>query len=134
MQIFSSEWITAFGKALNNSQSYKQSALTWEYTLLLVLQESHTNPERAIWLDIWHGECRMVREAVAADFEYADYILSANVNNWKQLLNKELAPLMAIMRGKLKLQKGSLAILAQYTQSAKELVYVAADIPATWDM
>ncbi len=134
MQIFSKEWIAAFGEQLSQSPTYKQQAQTWEGTLLLVLNETNTPHDRAIWLDLWHGDCRQVREATVDDFSTADYVLSASLTNWQQILNKDIAPLMAIMRGKLLLKKGSMATLAKYTSAATALVNVAADVPATWDI
>lgn len=133
MQMFSTEWITAFGEALRHSEPYKQQAQTWEGIILLVLNEADSSKNRAVWLDLWHGECRDIKEANPLDIDAADYVLIANRSDWQQILNKEIAPMMAIMRGKLKLQKGSIATLARYANAAKELVYVAADIPAEWD-
>ncbi len=137
MQIFSPEWIAEFGHALNSSEAYRQQAQNWEGTLLLLLIPNNTSPSdnhEAVWLNLWHGECRLARSAQPADFSTADYILAATLPDWKMVLNKDIAPIMAIMRGKLKLQKGSMATLARYANAAKELVSVAADIPAQWDI
>lgn len=132
MQIFSSEWIVALGNALRNSDAYRQQAQTWEGSILLVLVETSTPQDRAVWLDLWHGDCRDAREATPADFDTADYILAADWQQWQQLLHKKIEPLMAVMRGKLKLNKGSMTTLARYANAAKELVNAAASIPAEW--
>lgn len=132
MQIFSPEWIAEFSNALNQSSTYRQQAQTWEGSLLLVLAQNNTPDDLAVWLDLWHGQCRLARPAQPSDFDQADYILAANATDWKQILAKDIAPMMAIMRGKLKLRKGSMTVLARYANAAKELVNAAADIPAEW--
>ena len=49
-----------------------------------------------------------------------------NRGNWEQILEGKIAPLSAIMRGKLKLAKGSMTtLLLKYVTAAKEIVVSA---------
>ncbi|QQS30699.1 MAG: SCP2 sterol-binding domain-containing protein [Sphingobacteriales bacterium] len=133
MTIFTPEWISALHQSLNDNKAYQQYAATWEGSLLMVfMREGQIDPESspAVFLDLFHGECRDAKVAGPEDFEQADFILAAGGKEWKQVLDREIAPLMAIMRGKLKLKKGSIVTLARYADAAKEIVNSAADLNA----
>ena len=133
MTIFTPEWIDALHQSLNQNEAYQQYAATWEGSLLMVfMKDGQIDPQSspAVFLNLYHGQCRMAKTAEPDDFANADYILAAGGNDWKQVLDREIAPLMAIMRGKLKLKKGSMVTLARYADAAKEIVNSAADLNA----
>lgn len=130
-EIFTPDWITAWGQRINHSAAYQHAAHAWEWPLILEMEEEHsTNDARQIYLDLWRGTCRAARAANAADYTHAPYVLRATRNHWVQTLNGELDPLLAIARGKIKLQKGSLFALARYSNAAKQLVATAREVEA----
>ncbi|MFS8641490.1 MAG: SCP2 sterol-binding domain-containing protein, partial [Symbiobacteriaceae bacterium] len=52
----------------------------------------------------------------------------ADAYTWKQVVDGRLDPLAAMLRGKLKIVKGNMAVLAGYVTAAKELVNSAQQV------
>ncbi len=128
-EVFTAEWVSAWAQRINASADYKQAARTWEWPVILELEEEPANgAARQIYLDLWRGACREARAACAEDFANVPYVLSARREYWEQTLSGELDPLLALARGKLKLQKGSLFTLARYSNAAKQLVATAREV------
>ena len=119
---FTHAWALAYLDQINQRPSYRQAAAEWEADVALVMAAADGIEERAIYLDLWHGECRAARSASAADLERAKYVLSATPAHWRQVLSGEVAPLLAMMTGKLTLSRGSLGSLLPYMKAARELV------------
>jgi putative sterol carrier protein len=84
--------------------------------------------ERAVYLDLFQGDCREARTATAADLAAVPYVIAADPSTWKRVLERELEPLTGLMRGKLRLAKGSVASLIPYLSAAKEMVLSATRI------
>ncbi len=130
LTVFSDDWARTCGEALNQNTAYREAASTWEGAVLLqMLPAAPGMPERRVFLDLWHGECRAAHAAVAADEDAARYVLTGTLEAWRQVLTGAVPPLLAIMTGKLKLTKGALADLVPYVNAAKELVTTAAAVP-----
>ena len=128
LELFSDEWAKAAADIIKQSTGYKQAAKNWEGAMIFTLQADPSLgvPEpRSAYLDLWHGDCREGRAAQKADLESAPYIVSADAYTWKQVLEGKLEPIQGLLRGKLKLQKGNMAVLARYVAAAKELVHCA---------
>ena len=127
-ELFSNAWAVAWGRALNGSEAYRHAGKSWEGALVL---EAHADPARglphtaAVFLDLWRGTCREARVATAADELRASHVLSGPLGVWLTVLNGDMAPTVAILRGKLKLKRGSLAGLLPHVHAATELVRVA---------
>lgn len=130
--IFSDAWARACAELLSGREEYRVAAATWEGAIVLVMAGGAAGIERRVYLDLWRGDCRVARAAEAADEELARYVLSGTHIAWRQVLTGTLAPLLAIMTGKLKVTKGSLRELMPYAGVAKELVAAAAAVPAVF--
>ncbi len=131
LPVFSDSWAIACADVLNQNSAYRTAAATWEGAILLLMTPNATGgEERRVFLDLWHGECRSARAAYLADEQEARYVLAGTQAAWQLVLTGKVAPLLAIMTGKLRLAKGSLAELVPYTGAAKELVSAAAAIDA----
>ena len=131
-EIFSDDWARACAKAINTNDAYRSAAATWEGSILLHIVASETGSERRVYLDLWRGECREARSGTATDEEAARYILSGDLPSWHHVLTGVTAPIMAIMMGKLRITKGSLAELLPHVESAKQLVVSAASVRASF--
>lgn len=130
LPVFSDDWARTCGEALKQNTAYREAASTWEGAVLLqMLPAAPGMPERRVFLDLWHGECRAAHAAVGADEDAARYVLTGTLEAWRQVLTGAVPPLLAIMTGKLKLTKGALADLVPYVNAAKELVTTAAAVP-----
>lgn len=138
-EIFSAAWAREWSRRLNRSASYRDAARDWEGSIALVILRNSRDPDDrlAVYADLVHGECKSARPASAEDLESARYVLTGLAPAWKSVLAGKTAPLMAVMTGKLKLTRGSLATLAPFANAAKELVEVAqsldAEFPEGWE-
>lgn len=133
-EIFTDAWARAWGDQLRDSDTYRSAAQSWEGAIAMVLLgDSELGPteDRAVLLDLWHGECRAARAAEPSDLESAPYVLQGPAAIWKRVLEGDLDPLFALMSGKLKLTQGSVAKLVPYTQASQEMVRAARRVVST---
>lgn len=131
LEAFSHEWAKQWGEKINQNVQYRQAAQTWEWPLVLTLEQDPSagvSEDRSVYLDLWHGECREARAATPEDLEAVPYVISADPYSWKQIFDGELEPLSAMMRGRLKLVKGNMAALSGYVLAAKYLVETALEV------
>ncbi len=130
---FSPPWIAAWAEALRRSDAYREAARGWEGAVVLERTAGPGEPPeaaRGVFLDLWHGECREAREATAADRDAARYVLSGPRAGWERVLQGELSPTMAIMRGSVKLVKGTLGGLLPHVAAATEMLRLAQGLSA----
>ncbi len=64
------------------------------------------------------------------DLDAAEYLFEARPEVWDELLSGRMAPVMALMTGKLRLMRGSLATLMPYVAAARELIATAGAVTA----
>src|SRR5262249_8187642 len=128
---FSSAWAEAWCAALNQSETYRVVAATWEGDVTLVVR-ANGGDEQAVYLDLHHGQCRAARVATPGDRAKGAYALEAGPPAWRELFEGRGSPVMALMTGRLKLTKGALAVLVPYAGAAKELLTLAAEVETTF--
>ena len=131
LELFSEAWALQASEVLKASEGYKNAAKNWEGAMVMTMQADASLgiPEaRSVYFDLWHGDCREARAATAADVASAPYVISADAFTWKQVLEGKLEPIAGLLRGKLKLVKGNMAVLARYVLAAKELVLGATKV------
>lgn len=129
VEVFTQRWAQAWADELRASNEYRTAARKWEGCLMLESEADEDNglPEdRAVFLDLWHGDCRSARIPDELDREEAVYVIRAPAEQWKRVLAGEIEPIMGLMSGKLKLTRGSLTKLIPHTKAAKELLAAAA--------
>lgn len=132
-ELFSAPWADAYRDAVNANEAYRKAASDWEGPIALHLGKDPAHgvdADRAVLLDLWHGECRGAKAVTAEEAEAeADYVIRGDRATWMRILDGDLNPLKALMFGRLKLTKGRLRDLLPYTRAAKELVESAQDVP-----
>jgi putative sterol carrier protein len=131
LELFTEAWAQQASEVLKASEGYKNAAKTWEGAMVMTMQADASLgiPEaRSVYFDLWHGECREARAANSQDIASAPYVISADAFTWKQVLEGKLEPIAGLLRGKLKLVKGNMAVLARYVLAAKELVLGATQV------
>lgn len=130
-EVFTQEWANAWCAALNASDAYRDAAAGWQGAVALVMSAGRggSQSERAVFLDVSGGRCHGARVARAGDVEAARYVIEAAPDAWRMMLSGELAPLIALVTGKLRLTRGDFASLLPYADAARELVAVATAIP-----
>jgi putative sterol carrier protein len=131
--LFSAAWAQRYLVAINASSAYYNASTRWEagsLTFILKPAPRHGYPlERAVWLDLHRGRCRDAYSLPPTEArERAAFVIEGEYDTWMDVLNGRAQPLPLIMRGKLRLSKGSLMRLMPFTQSAQELIKCAQDI------
>lgn len=126
MKLFSEGWAQEYAIAINRNSAYRKASERWnEGSVALLLNGS----DAAIWLDLQQGVCREAKVmSHSAAISTANFVIQADASTWQEVLSGNLQPLMGIMRGKLKLTKGSIGKLLPHTTSATELVNSAKNI------
>jgi putative sterol carrier protein len=120
----SQEWFEAFGREINASDHYRETAADWEGDIAFRIgAEPDRNVPEDLWgyLDLWHGSCRDAKAIVPADAGAAAYTLTAPYSRWKDVLQGELDPIKGMMQGKLRV-RGDLPTIVRYVKAANELV------------
>ncbi|MBI1748966.1 MAG: SCP2 sterol-binding domain-containing protein [Acidobacteria bacterium] len=127
----SDAWVKAFRQEINQSDAYRNSAATWDAgDLCLVITANPAlglKEDYYIWLDLDHGVCKKAKHVSSAEGEAAKFTIRADYDRWKQIFNRELHPIMAMVQGKLKV-KGHLFIILKYKQAAQDLVECASNV------
>lgn len=129
-KLFSEAWAQAFKAAINNNPAYHKASTRWDQGSLAFVMEADVRygfPKPvAVLLDLDRGVCH---EAHSMSLEeaapQASFVLETDYHHWISILTGKSQPLMMLMRGTLKLKKGSMAKLMPFTQSAQELVHSA---------
>lgn len=129
LEAFSPAWAEAWARELNESEAYRSTAASWEGAVALVLDDGNSEGRRAVVLDLWHGHCRSGRTADPDRLDEAVYVFQGNLAGWKQVLTEGGSPVMALMAGRIRLIKGSLAALLPYASAAKALLELAGRVP-----
>jgi ribonucleoside-diphosphate reductase beta chain len=133
-ELFTNSWAAAWGVALNQSEDYRKAGKSWDGAIVLeALADLNRGmaASAAVYLDLSQGTCREARLATEADLRSASYVISGPFAVWLTVLDGEIAPTMAILRGKLKLKRGSLAGLLPHVHAATALVRVAQTVVTT---
>jgi putative sterol carrier protein len=134
-EVFTEEWSRACCRALNARPNYAAAAADWRDAVVLVMGADPAlgiPTERAVFLDLYEGACRGTRLATAADRASAPFVLRAGAATWRRLLDGGTDPVSAVMRGELKLERGSLMTMAKYAGAAREMVAAAAEAGGTF--
>jgi WS/DGAT/MGAT family acyltransferase len=133
LALFSEEWAQAYREAINRSASYRAASKGWQAgSLAFVMSASPRQGQvmpKAVFLDLHRGECRAARSLTSQEaYREATFVIEGDYSSWMEALNGRMPPLVMLMRGKLRLKKGSITRLLPYAQSAQELVSTAQTI------
>jgi putative sterol carrier protein len=134
-EVFTQGWAEAWCSALNGSAAYREAAASWEGAVALVMTadpEAGAPEARAVLLDVARGSCGGARMADQADLAAARYVIEATPAGWEAMLSGAMAPLMALMTGRLRLTRGNFAALLPYANAARELVATAGEVPCSF--
>lgn len=131
LEAFTEEWSRACRESLNARERFRSVGSSWVSPVILVMRADPARgvPEaRAVYLDLYRGECRQARVATPMDFERAEFVLAAQPSTWRRIFRGEQDPITAVMFGKLRLEKGSLPTLMPYAAAAREMVAAASAV------
>lgn len=123
MKAFETEWTAAYQVAINANSAYAHSGAKWTLGKIALVLKTGDGAGHGVVLDLLEGKCLNAQAVSASAAEaQADFVIVGDESTWRDVLGGQLAPLMGIMRGKLKLTKGSIARLLPFTNAANELV------------
>lgn len=126
---FSQNWLEEWEKSLKNSDDYKKKGKNWNAPLILKFDPVPETIELengiGFILKLQYGDCNEIRYAKKEDEDICDVILKADEKTWIKLIEEKKDPIMSIMKGKLKLEKGSLVTLSTHRKAAKSLLETA---------
>ncbi len=126
----SPEWVAVFEKNIQEDDTYKEVAKTWEGTVVINIlgnPEIGLDEDTFMMMDLWHGDCRSIRLVPREAGEKGDYVLTGEFERWESVLKRELDVVKAMMQGKIKL-KGSLPDIVRYVKASIRLVELGAQI------
>ena len=129
-QVFTAEWARACCQALNDRPNYADVAADWRDAVVLVMGADSAlgiDEERAVFLDLYEGACRGTRVATPEDRDSAPFVLRAEAASWRSILSGGMDPVSAVMRGELRLERGSLMSIAMYAPAAREMLAAASE-------
>jgi len=130
-EVFTDEWSAACCEQLNQRGRLGAVAGSWSSPVALLMRPDSRlgiQTERLVYLELEKGRCRTARSADEKDRARAEFILAADAAQWKRMLDGDLDPITAVMLGRLKLERGSLAALLPHAAAARELIGAAREV------
>lgn len=126
------EWIKAAMVKVNESNSYKEAAQSWEGDIVFIVTAlPDGRKEVALYMDLWHGECRDAYEVQNVADKKAEFQIVAPLPIWRKVLEKKLDPIRGIVSRQLKLQ-GNMMKIMKAPKAAIELVNSCAQVDTDW--
>ena len=122
-------WIERLHEEINQSEAYRQAAKTWEGDFFFVV-EPDGSPAKPVYmyLDLWHGESRKAFVVEDPAAKKPEFVISASVSTWKNVVELRLDPMKGLLTRQLKLQ-GNMAKIMRAVKAANELVLCATRVP-----
>ena len=129
-------WCDDYVKAINANEAYAEAASWWEGDFIFVIHPSgNLDHELQMWIGLDHGKCTGAKalaelntykvlkkgEKPSGEGIEAEYVYSANYDNWVKILKGELDPVRALLSGQAKVV-GDMAKIMRATKAAQELV------------
>ena len=129
-EVFTEEWSRLCCERLNARANYRVAAAEWTDAVVLCMAADPAHgihADRAVYLDLHRGECRGTRAASEVDLTSAPIVLRAPAAAWRLMLETGADPVTMVMQGRLRLERGSLFVLARYAAAAREMLAAAAE-------
>lgn len=128
IRFMSEEWVKSLCQEVNTSPAYKDAAKKWEGDMYFIVEPEGGLKEKIVaYFDLWHGECRSTCVITDEGEKTPAYCFWGPLIVWRQILEKKLDPVQAMMTGKLHI-KGDIAQVLRMPRAAVELVNCATQI------
>lgn len=122
-------WLKRFHKEVNKSEAYRQAAKTWEGDFYFVIEPEGSLTEPVyLYVDLWHGESRDAFVAEDPGVKTPEFVITAPVSTWKDVIELRLDPMKGLLTKKLRLH-GNMAKIMRAVKAANELVRCATRVP-----
>lgn len=127
-------WIQQLHHEVNRSEAYRQAARIWEGDFYFVVEPEGSLAEPVyMYMDLWHGASRAAFVAQDPAEKNPEFIISAPVSTWQDVIELRLDPLKGLMTKKLKL-KGNMAKIMRAVKAANELVRCTTRVPTKFPL
>jgi putative sterol carrier protein len=124
----SQEWVQEIYEKLNSDECYAQIARNWEGDMRFVIEPSGPLTETVnIYLDLWHGKCRLAVYEDPNPQNSPAFILKAPYENFSRVINGELEPMQALLTRKLSVH-GNMAVLMRNIPTVLDFVRCCREI------
>jgi putative sterol carrier protein len=132
---FTQPWADALHEIINADEHYAQVGKSWVGSVAMVM----TPPAPAVGfpdggaieLDLAQGRCHGARACLPPDV-VSGTSLGATLEVWRELVEQNQDPMIAVARGKVKLLAGSLGMLMLHARAANALVACSRKVPTLW--
>jgi putative sterol carrier protein len=129
IQFATDAWIKQLHEEVNKSEAYRQAARNWEGDFYFVIEPEGSLAEPVyMYMDLWHGESRNAFVVQDPIVKSPEFIISAPVSTWKEVVELRLDPIKGLLTRKLKL-KGNMPKIMRAVKAANELVLCTTHIP-----
>jgi len=128
LRFLSSEWTEGLVREINASDTYRRAGARWEGGVGLVVRGHGEVAPAGVALDLAGGVCRNGESFVGNAPEEMRLVLEGELETWKDLLGGRIEPVSAVLRGKLRLTRGSLSELLPQAEAAKHLLLAARNL------
>ena len=124
-EMFTEPWAQSWAQVLNSSAEYRAAAKDWHGSVCFKLRSRDPQREQSIFLDLQEGQCLAARVATEQDFREARFVLSARERVWKRLVERRSDPLVVLLTGLIRFERGKLKDFAGHGKAAQELMRAA---------
>jgi putative sterol carrier protein len=133
-EVFSEVWVAAWREAINASAAYRRAGERWEDTIAFVMRrrDDAAANGRGAFLDLCRGECRVARVATAGDLAEASFVVVSDPATWKAVLTGKLGLVRAIMQGRFRLTRGTLAAMLPHASAAHALLAAVDELDSSF--
>ncbi|MES3035135.1 MAG: hypothetical protein V4813_14150 [Gemmatimonadota bacterium] len=129
---FSTAWADALLAVVNRDATYRDAARGWTNPVALVVEPgAGVDDGAAVQVNLQAGTC-LSADALPPTAVSAPFVLSADLATWKEIVGGNTDPLAAVVRGTVRLTRGSLATLMLHARGAKALLECARQIETHW--
>jgi hypothetical protein len=125
-ELLSEEWLAAWRSEIERSAIASDD---WSTVLRFHADPAAGMTERGVFLRFEEGKLAESKLATAEDDARAQFIIGGSPKSWKQIFDGKSDPVMALMMGRLELEKGGMGRLAPHVKAAKALLAAANKIP-----
>jgi putative sterol carrier protein len=129
VQFATDAWIRHFHQEVNRSEAYRHAARNWEGDFYFIIEPEGSLKEPVyMYMDLWHGASREAFIAQNPAAKNPEFVISAPVSTWQDVIELRLDPIKGLMTKKLKLE-GNMAKIMRAVKAANELVRCTTLVP-----
>jgi putative sterol carrier protein len=116
----SQEFLDELARLLNESKEYEQAAKNWDGGLTLILEsDDKVKQEYYAYIEPYHGKVKEACMMSKPDEKQAAFVLTGPYNAWKDVVLGRQDAVSSLMKGKLRLKEGKMAVLLKNVKASQ---------------